>query len=90
MKWTDEPVPLLLVKRFLSFLQPSIEDVEPLGIDDDELSDADEVFDSDDDDVEFSEPDELDFEMSDFVLEDEEELNRLLFELESIEQKLSH
>lgn len=58
-------------------------------MDDDELSDEDEVFDSDAD-VEFSEPDELDFEMSDFVLVDDEELNRLLFELENVEQKLSH
>lgn len=44
------------------------------------MSDADEVFDSDAVD-EFSEPEELDFDISDFVLEDDDELNGVLFEL---------
>lgn len=61
-----EPVLLLFVKRFLSFLYVSMDDaVEPFGRDDVELR-ADDVFESDDDD-ELSEPDELDFEINDLV-----------------------
>lgn len=53
-------------------------------MDDDELSDADEVFDNDVDD-EFSEPDELDLEIRVLVLVDDEVLNGVLFELKSKE-----
>lgn len=78
-----EPVLLLFVNRFLSFLYVSIDDaVEPFGRDDVELS-ADDVFDSDDD--EFSEPEELDFEINDLVPVDADDADddeyAVLFEL---------
>lgn len=71
-----EPVAVLFVNRFLSFLYASIEAVEPFGRDDVELS-ADDVFDSEDadDDVddELSEPEELDFEIKDLDPADADE-----------------
>lgn len=75
-----EPVPLLFVNRFLSFLYESIDDaVEPFGSDDVEFS-ADDDFDSDDD--ELSDPEELDFEINDLVPDDDAD-EYVLFELKS-------
>lgn len=82
-------MPLLFVKRFFSFLYPSIDALELLfGSDDDELS-VDEFFESDED--EFSEPDELDLEIIDFVapIDEEDELKPVLFELNEKKQKFS-
>lgn len=51
-----------------------------MGNDNDDEFTIDEFFDTDADE-EFNEPDELDFEMNDFELVDDDELNVVLFEL---------
>lgn len=66
-----EPVLLLFVNRFLSFLYVSMDDVvEPFCRDDVEFS-AEDVFDSDDD--ELSEPDDEDFDINDLVPADDDD-----------------
>lgn len=67
-----EPMLLLFVNRFLSFLYVSMDDAaEPFGRDDVEFC-ADDVFESDDDE-EFSDPDDPDFEINDLGPADDDE-----------------